>query len=305
MSRGLLQQPALLLILTTAFWGGNAVVGKAALTYMSGIELSFWRWVLAFLLLLPFAWRRALRDWPYYRRHAGLLLVLALLSVSLYNTLQYLALQWTSAINVGVVSATMPLAVFFLTWLLGQERVDSWQKSGLLLALIGVLAVVSQGEWRILLALQLNPGDLLMLTAVLGFAVYSVLMRRLPPEIDKLGLLLWLILIGNFGILPFYLWDIHGHELLTLDRHTLPILAYVGIFPSLLSYYFWNRAVLVGGANQAGMFCNLIALFASLFAVLFLGESLQPYHLVGMLTIFAGIFMATYLSKWQRARAAR
>ncbi|WP_428633265.1 DMT family transporter [Sedimenticola sp.] len=292
------ERPAVLLVLTTLFWGGNAVVGKFALHYMSGIELSFWRWVLAFFILLPFAWRACLRDLAYYRRHLWLLLFLALLSVSLYNSLQYLALQWTSAINVGVVSATMPLEVFLLTWLLGQERANWLQKMGLLLALLGVCWVVSRGEWQVLAGLQLNPGDLLMLTAVFGFAIYSVLMRKLPPQLDKLGLLLLLIFIGVLGILPFYLWDIHGRETFSLNGDTALILGYVAIFPSLLSYYFWNKAVLLGGANQAGLYTNLISVFASLLAVIFLGEAFRSYHVIGMTTIFFAILLATYVSKW-------
>ena len=302
---GLLQMPALLLILTTLFWGGNAVVGKFALNYMSGIELSFWRWVLAFLILFPFAWRACLRDLGYYRTHLRLLLLLAILSVSIYNSFQYLALQFTSAINVGVVSATMPLEVFLLTWLFGQERATWLQKLGMLVALVGVCWVISRGDLRLLLGLQLNPGDLLMLIAVFCFALYSVLFRKLPPELDRLGLLLLLIFIGIFGILPFYLWDISGRETFVLQPDTLLILAYVGIFPSILSYYFWNRAVMLGGANQAGLFSNLISVFASLLAVIFLGETLRLYHLIGMSLVFLGILMATYLSKWYLQRQTR
>ncbi|WP_052761236.1 DMT family transporter [Sedimenticola thiotaurini] len=293
-----LERPALLLTLTTLFWGGNAVVGKLALNYMSGIELSFWRWVLAFLILLPFAWRACLRDMGYYRRHFRLLLLLALLSVSLYNSLQYVALHFTSAINVGVVSATMPLEVFLLTWLFGHERATWLQKLGMLLALVGVCWVVSRGDLQLLASLQLNPGDLLMLIAVTGFAIYSVLMKKLPAELDRLGLLLLLILLGICGILPFYLWDIQGRETFSLSMDTALILGYVGIFPSLLSYYFWNKAVLLGGANQAALFTNLISVFASLLAVIFLGEHFQSYHVVGMTTIFTAILLATYVSRW-------
>ncbi|MCW8944645.1 MAG: DMT family transporter [Sedimenticola sp.] len=301
-SNSLFEKPALLLILTTLFWGGNAVVGKFALNYMSGMELSFWRWVLAFICLFPFAWRACRRDFSYYRKHIGLLCLLAILSVSIYNSFQYLALQWTSAINVGVVSATMPLDVFLLTWLFGQERANGLQKLGMLLALIGVGVVISKGDLDLLLGLQLNPGDLLMLTAVFGFALYSVLVKKLPAELDKLGLLLLLIFMGTIGILPFYLWDISDRETMSFNQDTLLILGYVAIFPAILSYYFWNKAVLIGGANQAGLYCNLISVFASLLAVIFLGESFRPYHVIGMVTIFFGILLATYLSKWYYRR---
>ncbi|MET0106792.1 MAG: DMT family transporter [Sedimenticola sp.] len=285
--------PQLLLALTTLFWAGNAVVGKVAVGLISGIELSFWRWVIALVLLTPFAYKAVMKDLAYYRRHWLMMLLLGFLSVSVYNTFQYLALQWTSVINVGVVTATMPLMVFTLTWLAGQERASGYQRLGLLLALFGVLLVITRGDLGVLLGLELNPGDLLMLLAVFSFALYSVLIKPLPDDLNRLGLLWMLVFLGVLGILPFYLWDISQHALLTLNLDTGLILLYVGIFPSILSYFFWNRAVALGGANLAGMFCNLIPVYAMVLAVLLLDEKVTSFQLTGMLGIFAGIFLAT------------
>ncbi|MET0014104.1 MAG: DMT family transporter [Sedimenticola sp.] len=288
-----MNSPQLLLALTTLFWAGNAVVGKVAVGLISGIELSFWRWVIALVLLTPFAYKAVMKDLAYYRRHWLMMLLLGFLSVSVYNTFQYLALQWTSVINVGVVTATMPLMVFTLTWLAGQERASGYQRLGLLLALFGVLLVITRGDLGVLLGLELNPGDLLMLLAVFSFALYSVLIKPLPDDLNRLGLLWMLVFLGVLGILPFYLWDISQHALLTLNMDTGLILLYVGIFPSILSYFFWNRAVALGGANLAGMFCNLIPVYAMVLAVLLLDEKVTAFQLTGMLGIFAGIFLAT------------
>ncbi|MES9967071.1 MAG: DMT family transporter [Sedimenticola sp.] len=288
-----MNSPQLLLALTTLFWAGNAVVGKVAVGLISGIELSFWRWVIALVLLTPFAYKAVMKDLAYYRRHWLMMLLLGFLSVSVYNTFQYLALQWTSVINVGVVTATMPLMVFTLTWLAGQERASGYQRLGLLLALFGVLLVITRGDPGVLLGLELNPGDLLMLLAVFSFALYSVLIKPLPDDLNRLGLLWMLVFLGVLGILPFYLWDISQHALLTLNLDTGLILLYVGIFPSILSYFFWNRAVALGGANLAGMFCNLIPVYAMVLAVLLLDEKVTAFQLTGMLGIFAGIFLAT------------
>ncbi|MES9870078.1 MAG: DMT family transporter [Sedimenticola sp.] len=288
-----MNSPQLLLALTTLFWAGNAVVGKVAVGLISGIELSFWRWVIALVLLTPFAYKAVMKDLAYYRRHWLMMLLLGFLSVSVYNTFQYLALQWTSVINVGVVTATMPLMVFTLTWLAGQERASGYQRLGLLMALFGVLLVITRGDPGVLLGLELNPGDLLMLLAVFSFALYSVLIKPLPDDLNRLGLLWMLVFLGVLGILPFYLWDISRHALLTLNLDTGLILLYVGIFPSILSYFFWNRAVALGGANLAGMFCNLIPVYAMVLAVLLLEEKVTAFQLTGMLGIFAGIFLAT------------
>jgi len=290
----ILGTPILLLIFATAFWGGNAVVGKFALNYMSGIELSFLRWVLAFSLLFPFAIKLAIRDRVYYLQHFRFIAFLSLLSVSIYNTFQYLALQWTGAINVSVVAASVPAVIFAMTWLLGQERANTTQKSGLLLALIGVLYMAFRGEWARMLSLQFNQGDLLMFVAVVSWATYSVLFKKVPTHIDKLGLLLVQMFIGTLGILPFYFLMTDAGTGIPLNTPVLLILAYVAIFPSLLSFFFWNRAVLLGGANQAAMFCNLIPVFATLLAVLFLDEQFTHFHMVGMAVVFIGILLSTY-----------
>ncbi|PLY16935.1 MAG: EamA family transporter [Sedimenticola sp.] len=285
--------PPVLLALTTLFWGGNAVVGKIAVDHLSGTELSFWRWVIAFVVLFPFAYKAAWKDMSFYRANFGMVFLLAFLSVSVYNTFQYLALQWTMAINVGVVAASMPLMVFLMTWMLGQERTRGKQRLGAIFALLGVVIIISRGDLQVLMGLEANPGDLLMLAAVFSFALYSVLLKRMSPDVDKLGLLLVLIFLGIAGIFPFYLWDIRDGARLELYGTTAWILCYVGIFPSILSYFFCNKAVALGGANQAGMYCNLISVYASVLAVIFLNEKLSLFHLLGMGTIFIGIFLAT------------
>jgi len=151
-----------------------------------------------------------------------------------------------------------------------------------------------RGEWARMLSLQFNQGDLLMFVAVVSWATYSVLFKKVPTHIDKLGLLLVQMFIGTLGILPFYFLMTDAGTGIPLNTPVLLILAYVAIFPSLLSFFFWNRAVLLGGANQAAMFCNLIPVFATLLAVLFLDEQFTHFHMVGMAVVFIGILLSTY-----------
>ncbi len=290
----LLGTPILLLICATAFWGGNVVVGKFSLNYMTGIELSFWRWLLAFLLLFPFAIKSVIADRRYYQENFRFVALLSILSVSVYNTFQYLALHWTGAINISVVAASVPALIFALTWLTGQERANLAQKMGLLLALGGVLYMVFRGDLERLLSMQLNPGDLLMFVAVIAWAFYSVLFKKVPTQIGKLGLLLVQISIGTLGVLPFYLFASGIDADFKLEVPVVLILTYVALFPSLLSFFFWNRAVQLGGANQAAMFCNLIPVFATLLAVFFLDEKLAIFHIVGMIVVFIGISLSIY-----------
>jgi len=195
------------------------------------------------------------------------------------------------------------MAVFTLTWALGHERANRMQVLGMALATLGVIVVVLRGDPTTLLALDLNRGDGIMLLSVLSWALYSVFLRGMPPQVDPLGLLSVLVAIGLAGIAPFYAWDLWQGLHFDIDGRTASILAYVSIGPSVLAYFFWIKAVRIGGANLAGLSFTLVAVFASLFAIVFLDESLHLYHLAGIAMIFAGIWLATVIGRRRRLPA--
>jgi len=284
-----------LLTATMTFWAVNAILARATALgdLIPPFSLSFWRWLIAFAVLLPIGLPRVVRQGAVYRKHWRRLVVLALLGISTYNTCQYVALAYTTATSFAVVNSVMPVAIFLLTSALGHERASAWQSVGLAAALIGVLAVLARGEPSLLLGLEFNFGDLLVLAAVLGWAVYSVLLRGLPGGLDPLGLLTVLVFFGLFGIAPFYVWDIANGAFFRLDATNVAILVYVGTLPSVAAYFCWNVAVKLAGANLAGVSINLLPLMISALAMLFLDESLAAYHVVGLGLIFSGIYLAT------------
>ncbi len=297
--------PAILLLTAcTAFWAGNVVVGKAAAAYLPPFSLSFWRWALALAVILPFGWEPLCVQRRWYARHWRFVLLLALLSVAGYNTLQYWALNWTSAINVGVVTAILPIVIFLLTWSLRQERASGYQLGGVILSVLGVGIVVCQGDLAVLLETRLNLGDGLIFIAVLSWALYSVLLRQLPARLNSVGLLTALIVLGLLGMLPLLAWDLAHGRAFPLDANAARILLYVGIFPSVLAFWFWNRAVEMGGANLAGVFNNLIPIFTTALAVGFLDEDLRGFHVMGIALIFAGIYLAARRSKSSRGQTS-
>lgn len=286
---------AVFLTITTFLWASNAIVGHIAIDYIAPFSLSFFRWLVALLILLPFTWRLLLSQRNLLKQNFVLICFTSLLGISAFNTLQYLALHTTSTINIGVINAIMPAAVLLLTWLIGQEKVSRRQLAGIFLCTLGVLTVVSRGEINRLQMLQFNLGDLLMLSAVLGFAVYTVLLRRLPTTLKPLTLLTVQILLGTIGILPLLLWDIAHNQLPQQWLEPSLIITYVAIFPSLLAYFCWNSAVAIAGANLAALSINLLPLFTSFLAFLILNERLQIFHALAMLLIFTGIFLSVFV----------
>ena len=216
--------PYVLLTFATLFWAGNIVLGKAANPLIPAFSLSFWRWVVAFCLILPLGIPAVRRDLDFYRQNWKYLMMLAFISVTAYNTLLYWAMNWTTAINVGVIGATMPLVIFFLLWVLGGQKAQVNQMAGVVLALTGVLLVISKGDMGIITGLNINYGDMLVLIAVVCFAVYSILFKKLPANIDQVGLITVFIFFGLIGITPFYAWHIYQGHFFTVDAHMLLIL---------------------------------------------------------------------------------
>lgn len=291
--RRLLFSPYVTLLLPVLFWAGNAVLGRAVVGQVPPFTLSFWRWVAAALILLPIGLPRLLAQRGRLRGRWPALLALALTSVAAYNTLLYLALQTTTAINATLVGCSMPIVIITLSWLWLGERIGLRQAGGVGLSLLGVLLVIARGDAATLLALHLQPGDGWMMVAVLSWSVYSVLLRRHPTGIEALPLLTLLVLLGTPMILPLYLWELASGQVWHPSPEGLAAIAYTAVFPSVAAYYLWNQGVAKLGANTAGLYANLLPIMTAVLAVLLLGETFRWFHAAGLALIFLGIWLAT------------
>ncbi len=271
------------------FWAGNAVVARDAVGHIPPLAMSFWRWVIALLVLLPFALPHLRREWATVRANWRHLLGLSILSVAAYNTLLYLAAQTTTAVNITLISATMPIMIALMARLVLGSRLQWAQWGGIVLALSGVAIIVLLGGGTG----GVNPGDLIILLAVVSWGVYSVLLRWRPLPLHQLTVLLVLIMLGLPCILPFYLWELGVRGGLTLDADALLAMCYVGLFPSVLSYLFWNYGVSTVGPNRAGMFIYLVPVFTAVMAWVLLDERLYPRHALGAALILIGLYLST------------
>ena len=291
--------PYLLLVLTTLFWSGNFVLARAVRMDVPPVGLSFWRWALAAALLLPFVWREMARNWPLVRCNLGLVATLGLLGVACFNTLVYLGLQSSTASNGVLLQSIIPVVVIIFARLLLGLRVSAPQGLGILVSLAGVLTIITRADLQLLLGLGVGRGDLLLLGAVVAWAGYSVLLKKLPAGLGGPSLLGYTVLLGLLFILPAYVWEIGAGTSMKLSSVTVASVVYVAIFPSLLAFLFWNKAVSEVGPNRAGQFIHLMPVFGSLLSMLFLGERLHPYHIAGILLVATGIYLATVFKSGQ------
>jgi drug/metabolite transporter (DMT)-like permease len=288
---GLLDQPYLLLSLTSLFWAANTIVGRISAGHIPPFTLATMRWGGAFLILLPFAARHLARDWPTIRKHVGTLAVLAFTGFSAYNAIGYYALQYTTAVNGLLMQSSAPLFVALWSFLLLGERLTLRQAGGICVSLTGVLVIISQGSLAVLLGIGFNYGDPWFLLALLIYGYYMAAFRNRPP-MHPVSFLAVGIGLGTLFIVPGMAWEIAAGKSFVLDARTMATFAFLWIFPSLIGYLIFNRGVELIGANRAAPFIHLVPVFGSVIAVAFLGERFEPYHAIGYVLVFAGITVA-------------
>ena len=289
---------AFLLTVPPLMWAGNAVVGRLVRDMVPPITLNLLRWVLAFALLLPFAWavlRPGSTLWPHWRRYA----LLGLLGIGSYNALQYLALQTSTPINVTLVGSSMPLWMLATGALFFGARVTQREVAGALLSMAGVLLVLSRGQWQQLLGLRLVPGDLYMMMATIVWAFYSWLLARTgePAGVrqDWSAFLMAQMVFGLAwsGVFAAGEWALRPQAQITWGLPLAVALLFIAVGPAILAYRCWSAGVQRGGPAMAGFFINLTPLFAALLSALFLGELPHWYHGAAFALIVAGIVVSS------------
>jgi drug/metabolite transporter (DMT)-like permease len=285
--------PYLLLTLTALFWSGNTVIGRALHEAVPPVTLAFWRWSIALVILLPWIAGPLARNWRVLAANWRVMLLLSILGVATYNTMLYAALHTTTATNSALINSACTLMIIAVNFLAFGVRASARQWLGLAASLAGVLAIVARGDPRVLAALELVRGDVLLIIAALFWAVYTACLRLRPRELDGLTFLGATIVIGVIILAPIHVLEALQAAPVAFSPGVIAGIAYTGIFPSVLAYLFWNKAVAEVGANRAGQFLHLIPVLGTLMAVVFLRESLQAFHFAGAALICAGIYLAS------------
>jgi drug/metabolite transporter (DMT)-like permease len=285
--------PYLLLSLCSLFWAGNWVVGRAMRHEMPPVAMSFWRWTLALLILLPFAAPELRRKWPVVRANWRQLMLLGALGAAAFNTLVYVGLQYTAATNGVLFNSVTPILIILIASVFMREQLNWRQGVGVVLSLAGVLAIIARGDAGALVRLQFNIGDLWLMAAMVLWAAYTVVLKLRPRELSAVAFLAAMLALSLPLLLPVYLWEWSVRGGFALGASTVTALAYYATLPSIAAYLFWNRGVAQVGPSRAGLFVHLMPVFGALLSVIFLGERLHGYHFAGAALIFGGIYLTT------------
>jgi drug/metabolite transporter (DMT)-like permease len=280
-----------LAVLSMVIWGSPPVVARAISGGVPPLAVSFWRWALALIILLPFVWKRLALEWPALRPHwRGLSFVAAMMVTG--STLSVLSVYFTTATNAVLVNASQPAVTAAFAWLIAGTTLSRPQRIGVACAFAGIVVMICRGDLDVLLGMRINIGDVLMLLAVVGWSLYAVLLPRNAYAPSGPLLLFVIALTATVMLLPLYVGEalvVGGFE---PRLGVVTALVYLAVFPSLLAVFVWNIALYSLGANTAAIFVNLIPISGAVLARVFLGEQLYPYHLVGAALVFGGIFLA-------------
>lgn len=285
--------PYLLLTLASLFWAGNMVMSRGLRTDLPPVALAFWRWVVAFLCLLPLALPHLRQQWPLLCRAWKRVLFLGVFGVGCYNTFSYIAVQYTTATSATLLNSFIPVVTSLLAFLFIGKRLQRPEVIGGLISLGGVLLLISRGQLDTLLGLALNTGDLWMLFAVLVWSIYTVGLQGRPQGVHPMLLLASLTVVGLAVMAPMYAWELAAGASISWSPAALGGILYAGVVAAFLGFVCFNLGVSAVGPAQGSLFIHLQPVFAAILSALVLGEVPQPYHYAGMVLVFGGILLST------------
>ena len=283
----------ILLIASSFFWSGNFFSGKLAfLSDLTPFKLSFFRWILALLILLPFTYAQIIKDLEYYKKNILLMTVISILGVTIFNSFTYISLQTTMVINSTLMASVAPVMMIGFSWLIFRTKTTTLQFTGIILSLLGAFAIILKGSLNNLYNLYFTAGDLWMLGAVVSWCLYSVLLKKIDSKTSQLANLEVMIIIGVIFIIPFYIIESFNTSYLPSTGLDLAIIGYVAVFASIVAFFSWNKGVSIIGPNRASLFLHLIPVFSAIWAVSFLNEKFAFFHVIGVLFILSGIILS-------------
>ena len=285
-----------LLFLATLGWGSNTIASRLAVGEVSPMLLIFFRWGFVVVILLSLYWRQMIDEWPIIRPRLKWLLIMGGCGLSLFNAFFYLAAHSTTAVNLGIIQSTMPGMILLGSFVFFGDRINRLQFSGLLLTLLGVGVIVTQGSLEQLMQLTFNHGDLLMIFACSFYAMYTVGLKS-RPKISGMVMLAYFSVAAFLMTIPLMIFESFIYGTVMPGVKGFAIVFYIAMVPSFLSQIFFMRGVDLIGPGSAGLYANLVPIFSAIMAVLLLSEEFALFHLAAMLLVFGGIGLFEYQSR--------
>ena len=281
------------LIFAILFWSGNFIVGKfATLFEVPPMSLNVLRWISVWIILLPFTYKEIFSNLDYIKKNILVIGFMGMITISLFNSVVYYALNYTQIINAVLVLAAIPAATIFLSSIMKIEKTNLFQILGLVLSIIGIGVIISNGEVQRIISLSFNKGDLWMIVCVLSWSLYSTLLKKNKFKFSQFTLIQLMVSIGLLFLIPQYFYEQSIGLEVRYNKAFFLILFYVVTFPAIAAYYFWQKGIEIIGPNRSSMFIQLMPLFSAVMAIIIFNEKFEFYHFAGAAFIVSGIYLS-------------
>ena len=283
----------LLAVLATIIWSGNFVVARGVIHEIPPISLAFYRWLTGTIIIAPFAISQFRREQTIVYANWKYIFWVALFGITLYNTLIYIAGKYLPAVNLALIGTTSsPVMSIILAAIFLKEAIKPLRIIGIIVCIAGILLLLSGGSWQKLIHFHFSPGDWWILLAALSFAIYNILVRKKPAGISPLSFLFATFTLGTLMLFPAFIIEASNTGPITWSPSLISVILYLGLGNSVLSFLFWNAAIARLGAGRTSLFGNLIPIFSSIEAVLFLGEEIASIHIISGILVIGGLIIA-------------
>ncbi len=283
----------LFLVLAALFWSGNFIVGKfATLFQIPPLTLNVFRWISVWFILIPFTYKEIYNNFPYIKRNWFVISFMGVITISTFNSVVYFALNYTQVINAVLMLAAIPAATIVLSSIMKIEKTNIFQIFGLLLSIIGVGSIISNGDIQKIISLSFNKGDLWMLVCVITWSLYSTLLKKHKFKLSQFTLIQLMVSVGILFLIPQFFYEKSIGLELNLNKAFFLILFYVVMFPAIAAYYCWQKGIEIIGPNRSTMFIQLMPLFSAVMAILIFSEKFELYHFAGATFIVSGIYLS-------------
>jgi len=283
----------LFLVLAALFWSGNFIVGKfATLFQIPPLTLNVFRWISVWFILIPFTYKEIYNNFPYIKKNWFVISFMGVITISTFNSVVYFALNYTQVINAVLMLAAIPAATIVLSSIMKIEKTNIFQIFGLLLSIIGVGSIISNGDIQKIISLSFNKGDLWMLVCVITWSLYSTLLKKHKFKLSQFTLIQLMVSVGILFLIPQFFYEKSIGLELNLNKAFFLILFYVVMFPAIAAYYCWQKGIEIIGPNRSTMFIQLMPLFSAVMAILIFSEKFELYHFAGATFIVSGIYLS-------------
>ena len=283
---------------TVLIWSGNYVVAKGISLKIPPVSLAFYRWSLAVVCIMPFAIKKFEQEKQIILAHKSYIFWTAFTGITIFNTFIYMGGHYTTAINLALIgTTTAPVFVTVMGAIFLKEQVSRYRITGMIICIIGIIYLLCQGSLQKLAQFHFGKGDVLVVISAFAFAIYNTLVKKKPAGISPVVFLFTVFTLGVLCLLPFFLYEIMHTPAVRWNGNMLAIIFYLGIGNSIIGFFCWNVAIKKLGSSATALFANLIPIFSTIEAVIYLGEAFSTIHLISGLLVICGLIIANITTK--------